>query len=157
MPFCEKCGAQVAAGTAFCPGCGAAQSSSGGGGGAGTGTAAGTGLDQNVAGLLSYVAGWITGIIFFVIDKRSYVRFHAAQSMVVFGGVHVLYYVLRFVLGGVLGFGGVWAFWSLYGLILAVLELASFVVWILCMVKAYQGERFKLPLLGDIAESIAGK
>jgi uncharacterized membrane protein len=155
MPFCAKCGAQVAAGTAFCPGCGAAQSSSGGGGA--TGAAAGTGLDQNVAGLLSYVAGWMTGIIFFVTDKRPYVRFHAAQSMVVFGGLQVLYIVLRIVLGGMLGLGGVFAFWSLYGLLLGVVELAGFVCWILCMVKAYQGERFKLPFLGDIAENIAGK
>ena len=51
-----------------------------------------TGLDENVAGLLCYVLGWVTGIIFFLIDKRPYVRFHAAQSIVVFGGLHILNY-----------------------------------------------------------------
>jgi len=153
MAFCAKCGAQVAAGATFCPACGAPQSASGGGAGVGTGT----GLDENVAGLLSYVAGWVTGIIFFVIDKRPFVKFHAAQSMVLFGAFTVLYWILGIALAGTLGLGGVYAFWSLYGLVFAVLRLAGLVLWILCMVKAYQGERYKLPFVGDIAQNIAGK
>ena len=153
MAFCAKCGAQVAAGATFCPSCGAPQSASGGG----SGVATGTGLDENVAGLLSYVLGWVTGIIFFVIDKRPFVKFHAAQSMVVFGAITVLYWVLGIALAGTLGLGGAYAFWSLYGLVFGVLRLGSLIIWIFCMVKAYQHERFKLPFVGDIAENIAGK
>ncbi|MFI5338075.1 MAG: DUF4870 domain-containing protein [Opitutales bacterium] len=152
MPFCAKCGGQVAAGATFCTGCGA-QAPTGGG----ARVATGTGLDENVAGLVCYVGLWVTGLIFFLIDKRPFVRFHAAQSLVLFGAFTVLYYVLSFVLGGILGLGGSFAFWSLYGLIFRVLELAGCILWILCMVKAYQGERFKVPFVGDIAENIAGK
>ena len=47
-----------------------------------------TGLSENVAGLLCYILGWITGLIFLLIDKRPFVRFHAAQSIVVFLGLH---------------------------------------------------------------------
>ncbi|HKO05923.1 MAG TPA: DUF4870 domain-containing protein [Candidatus Acidoferrales bacterium] len=153
MPFCAKCGAQVAAGATSCPSCGAAQAPSGGG----AGVATGTGLDENVAGLICYVGWWITGLIFFVIDKRPFVRFHAAQSLVIFGAFTILYYVLGIVLIGTIGMGGLFFFGSIYALIFGVLRLAGLLLWILCMVKAYQHERFKLPFVGDIAENIAGK
>lgn len=104
------------------------------------------GIPENVAGLLCYVFGWITGLIFYLIDKRPFVRFHAAQSMVVFGGLQVLYIILGRVPGR-----------SLTGLMLQVAGLLSVVLWIVLMVKAYQGARYKLPALGDIAENIAGK
>jgi len=55
------------------------------------------GMAENVAGLLCYVLGWVTGIIFFLIDKRPYVRFHAAQSIIVFGGLHVLNIVVGII------------------------------------------------------------
>ena len=51
-------------------------------------------MDENVAGLLCYSLGWVTGLIFYLVDKRPFVRFHAAQSMVVFGGLHIIYYIL---------------------------------------------------------------
>jgi uncharacterized membrane protein len=54
---------------------------------AGSGT---SGISENVAGLLCYVLGWVTGLIFYFIDKRPFVRFHAAQSIVVFGGLTVI-------------------------------------------------------------------
>jgi len=155
MPFCAKCGAQVAAGAASCTSCGAAQSPSGGG----AGVATGTGLDENVAGVLSYVVGWVTGIIFFVIDKRPFVKFHAAQSIVVFGALFVLSFGLNFFLhmswmmGAATGFIGS----MLSFLASSVIGLVALIAWVLCMVKAYQGERYKLPILGDIAENLAGK
>jgi|SRR5271168_3380841 len=157
MAFCAKCGAQVAAGTAFCPSCGAPQSASSGGGSAGSAGAAGSGLEQNLAGLLCYAGFWITGIIFLLIDKRPFVRFHAAQSLVLFGGLHVVRYILLRILFMVFGFGGIFFFGSVAVLIADLIGLAAFILWIFCMVKAYQGERFKLPFIGDIAESIAGK
>ena len=79
MAFCSACGAEVS-GAAFCPKCGAARAGSPRPPPAAAPTA---GMDENVAGLLSYFFGWITGIIFFLIDKRPFVKFHAAQSIVV--------------------------------------------------------------------------
>jgi uncharacterized membrane protein len=65
-----------------------------------------SGLSENVAGLLCYVLGWITGLVFFLIDKRPYVRFHAAQSLVVFGGLHILRIVLAMMFRVSWWFGG---------------------------------------------------
>ena len=152
MAFCAKCGTQVADGTTFCPNCGAPQAGAPAGGGA----TAGTGMAENVAGLLCYVLGWITGLIFFLIDKRPFVRFHAAQSMVTFGALHVLSIVLGFVLGASMFVGGMGGF-GVGIMVIWLINLACLVLWVLCMVKAYQSERFKLPLAGDIAENIAGK
>jgi uncharacterized membrane protein len=101
-----------------------------------------TGLSPNIAGLLCYVAGWITGIIFFVLEQRNkFVRFHAAQSIVAFGTITVagVLFGLIPVVGG--------AFSSIMGII-------GFIVWIIMMVKAYNGEWYKLPWAGDVAERI---
>lgn len=99
-----------------------------------------TGLTENLAGLLCYLAGWITGLVFFLVEKENtFVRFHALQSILTFGGLTVLMMVLGIV--PILG-------WMLF----PVLAIVQIVLWILLMVKAYQGERFKLPVVGDIAE-----
>lgn len=102
-----------------------------------------TGLDPNLAALLSYLLGFVTGILFLVIERRSsYVRFHAYQSTVTFLGLVVLQFVCGFV--------------PLIGWIAsALLGVASLVVWVLMMVKAIQGERYKLPIVGDLAEERA--
>ncbi len=99
-----------------------------------------TGMQPNLAALLSYLAGIITGVIFFLLEKENkYVRFHAMQSIVTFGFFLVVNVVLGFI--PIIG-------WSLMPL-LGILQL---IVWIILMVKAYQGEKFKLPIIGDIAE-----
>ncbi len=156
MAFCAKCGADVA-GASFCPKCGAPQSAvAPAAGGAPVATASGdSGLAENVAGLLSYIAGWVTGLIFYLIDKRPFVRFHAAQSLVLFGAIVVAYILLGMLAAGSI-FGG-WMAMLFSVLIYGVLGIGSFVLWILCMVKAYQGVKFKLPVVGDIAEKMAGK
>jgi uncharacterized membrane protein len=113
-------------------------------------------MAENVAGLLCYVLGWITGLIFYFVDKRPYVRFHAAQSIVVFGGLHVIYFVVGAFVGFSLfssGWTGFSMAWALYG----VLDLVGFVLWILLMIKAYQGERFRVPVAADLADKIFGK
>jgi len=115
-----------------------------------------TNLDVNVAGALCYVLGWITGLIFFFIDRRPSVQFHARQSIVVFGAIAVLYVVL----GPMMGFGlmtGGMGVWSIFHLLLSVVWLASIVLWILLMVKAYQGEKFRVPIAADLADKIFGK
>ena len=111
-------------------------------------------MAENVAGLLCYVLGWITGLILYFIDKRPYVRFHAAQSIVVFGGLHIIEILLSmfFGLSVISGFGGFSMAWVLSG----ILGLLIFVLWILLMVKAYQGERFRVPVAADIADKIFG-
>ena len=106
MAFCKACGQEIGTAT-FCPKCGANQSA------AAVPVAAPVaspteGLQENVAGLLCYVLGWVTGIIFLLIDKRPFVRFHAAQSIVVFGGLTIIRIALIFmhgILGGIIGFG----------------------------------------------------
>jgi uncharacterized membrane protein len=113
-------------------------------------------MSENLAGLLSYVLGWITGIILYLIDKRPFVRFHAAQSMVVFGGLHIISIVLGMFFGvGMFarGFAGFSATWALLGLI----DIVSLVLWILLMIKAYQHERFRVPVAADLADKIFGK
>jgi uncharacterized membrane protein len=100
-----------------------------------------TGMEANVAALLSYLLGFVTGIIFYVIEKdNKFVRFHAMQSMITFGGLFVVNAVLTTILG-TLGFR-----------LAQLLSLLGFALWIILMIKAYQGELFKLPVVGDIAE-----
>jgi uncharacterized membrane protein len=150
MAFCKACGTEVG-GAAFCPKCGASQ------GAAAVPApvapaASSEGLAENVAGLLCYVLGWLTGIIFILIDKRPFVRFHAAQSIVVFGALTVI----RIGLGIVMGIGGFVGF-GLWALVSMALGLLGLVLWILLMVKAYQHELFRVPIAAGIADGIAGK
>src|SRR5580692_7373458 len=151
MPHCTKCGTMVADNVGFCPSCGAPQAE-------GVATAmtpaasTQSGLSENVAGLLCYLLGWITGLIFFLTDKRPFVRFHAAQSIVVFGGLTIIRIVLAmlFIAGGAaglsVGFG-----------LLTLVSIVGVVLWILLMVKAYQGEKFRIPVAADLADQIFGK
>ena len=104
MAFCSKCGGEVGVGVAFCPKCGQTQT---GEQVTTTSQSAQSGMSENVAGLLCYVLGWLTGIIFYLIDKRPFVRFHAAQSIVVFGGLHILNIVVGIIFGaGLMMMGG---------------------------------------------------
>ncbi|MFC1992798.1 DUF4870 domain-containing protein [Chloroflexota bacterium] len=103
-----------------------------------------TGLPPNVAGLLCYVGGWISGIIFLILEpKNKWIRFHAAQSIVVFGAITVA----GIILGWIPIIGDAFA---------AIISVIGFILWIILMVKAHQGERFRLPWAGEIAERIAG-
>jgi uncharacterized membrane protein len=113
------------------------------------------GMAENVAGLLCYSLGWVTGLIFLLIDKRPFVRFHAAQSLVVFGGLHVAYYVLFSIF--FVGIGAPLRGSGLGVSLMDAIRLLATVLWIVLMVKAYQGERFKLPYAADFAENIAGR
>ncbi len=97
MAHCTKCGAEVAANAQFCQTCGQPQPAAAAAPPASwqPGPAANAGgLSENAAAALSYALGWITGIIFFLIDKRPYVRFHAAQSVVTFGILNLIRLVL---------------------------------------------------------------
>ena len=113
-------------------------------------------MSENVAGVLCYVLGWVTGLIFFFIDKRPFVRFHAAQSIVVFGGLQIIYTILARVFISSLWIGGVGAL-SVGGLLISLIDLLALVLWVLLMVKAYQHEKYKVPVASGIAESLAGR
>jgi uncharacterized membrane protein len=107
--------------------------------------ASSTGLDPNVAGLLCYLLAFVTGIVFLIVEKENrFVRFHAYQSLAVFGVLTLISLVAGFipVIGTPISFliGPVWL-----------------ILWVLLMVKAYQGERFKIPVAGDWAEEQSGK
>ncbi|HEB12347.1 MAG TPA: DUF4870 domain-containing protein [Actinobacteria bacterium] len=116
-----------------------------------------TGLEPNLAALLAYLFGWISGLIFYLIEtKNKYVRFHALQSIL----FSIAYFVVFFVIGtifSVLGSmpGAGLLFASLGGLFSMVFGIGFFVVWIMLMVKAYKGEKWLLPIIGDIAEKNA--
>ena len=160
MPHCTRCGNEVPATAQFCQVCGQPQAGASPAPNPGPvqpyPVATGTGLSENVAACLSYALGWITGIIFYLIDQRPYVRFHAAQSIVTFGGLHLIRIVLGMIFGiGFLygGFGG----WGIGWMLIACVGLLSFVLWIVLMVKAFQGERFMVPVAGDIAVNLANK
>ena len=106
------------------------------------GTESTVNLEPKVAGLLCYVGWWISGLIFFIIEqKNDWIRFHAAQSLITFGSIVV--------------FGSLVAPIPWVGLPLAIVTwFIGFVLWIVLMVKAYNGERFKLGIFGDFAEKL---
>ncbi len=102
-----------------------------------------TGLEDNVAGLLCYVLGWITGIVFLIIERESkFVRFHAIQSIIVFGALNLISSIIIPLTW--IPFIG-WIF----GFALAIITL---VLWILLMIRAYHGEQYKVPVAGNLAE-----
>jgi uncharacterized membrane protein len=99
-----------------------------------------TGFNANVAAALSYLVGFVTGIIFLVIEKENkFVRFHAMQSTLVFAGIVAVDILLQIVpiLGALV-------------VIFVVIPLSA-ILWLLLMFKAYQGQEFKLPLVGQMA------
>jgi uncharacterized membrane protein len=98
------------------------------------------GMEQNLEGLLCYVLAWVTGIIFLLLEKdNKFVRFQAVQSIVVFGAYTVIAIILSFI--PVVGW-----------IISLILGILAFVLWIVLMVKAYQGQMYRLPVAGNIAE-----
>ncbi len=114
-------------------------------------------LGENVVGALAYSLGFVTGILCYVlVEENPFVRFHAVQSIVVFAGLLVLSFGINLLLGIVLFIpvvGGVFA--TLFGFATQILGLAGLVVWVLLMVKAYQGERYELPVAGPLANDYA--
>lgn len=101
------------------------------------------GLDKNVASVLCYLGLWVTGLVFYLSEKEDKdIRFNAMQSILTFGGLTVAYTFLS-----VIPYIGT----SLSGLI----SLFTFILWLICLVKSYQETRFKLPIVGDLAEKQA--
>jgi len=123
-----------------------------------------TGLDENIAALLSYIFGWVSGLVFFLIEKDSrLVRFHAMQSLllnavaIVVGiAIWIISVVLLIITSQISGL--------LSTLISVITTLVAFVFFIgiligviMCLIKAYQGQYFKLPVVGNFAEKFSAK
>lgn len=116
----------------------------------------GTGLAPNVASLLCYICAPITSIIFLLIEKENKdVKFHAWQGTL-YGGtliaLNIVLNLLGFLLGHLADFLGA----LVLSFLLPVIWIGLFILWIVLLIKAYQGERWKLPILGDIAAQKAG-
>ena len=127
-------------------------------------TKSSTGLDDNVAALLSYIFGWVSGLIFFIMEKDSrLVRFHAMQSILlnavalVVGIALWIGWVVVAIVGAMISesLGALFGF--LFGLLIFVFYIAVFVGAILCLIKAYQRQYFKLPVIGNFAEKFSTK
>ena len=100
-----------------------------------------TGLDANLAAALAYAVGWVSGLAFLLFEQdNKFVKFHALQSVIVFGGLSLAWMIA----------------WSVpfLGWIVAIFIIPPLtaVLWLILMYKAYQGERFKVPGAGDMAE-----
>ena len=123
-----------------------------------------TGLDENIAALLSYVFGWLSGLIFFLMEKDSrLVRFHAMQSILLSVAAIVIFVVFWIIAGvATLALGYIssilsFLVWIVTVLVGGVLGLAIVVGAIICLVKAFQGQYFKLPVIGNMAEKFSAK
>jgi uncharacterized membrane protein len=110
-----------------------------------------TGLDANIAGALSYFFGLLSGAVFFAIETDSrFVKFHAMQSMLASVAAIVIW-IVYMVLASILVYIPVLG-WLVMLLLWAGLALGMLGVWLFSMFKAFQGERFKLPYIGEVAE-----
>jgi len=156
MAFCARCGAQLAEGTSFCASCGTPVGSVASG--PATPAATGTAMASNVAGLLTYILGFITGIIFLVIEpykNDKFVRFHAFQS-IFFNVALVVFWIAYLILSSILGFVSLGILAMLMGLLGLVITLAILAYWIFLMYKAYNNELYKIPFIGDLAAKQVG-
>ena len=99
------------------------------------------GLDENLAAALAYALGWITGAAFLLIEPANkFVRFHALQSVLVFGSLSIAWLVAMAI--------------PFLGWLIALILIPplSVILWLLLMFKAYKGERFRVPFFGEIAD-----
>lgn len=103
----------------------------------------GTGLDKKTAGALSYVLGPVSGIIFLVLEKDPFVRFHAMQSTILFVSLFALQWVLVLTI--------------ILALLSPLVGILAFVLWLLCIYKAWQGEEWEVPVVGKIARNLVKK
>lgn len=158
MAFCSKCGTQVGTDSSFCGKCGTPVSGPSMAA-AVAAQAPGTAMSNNVAGMLCYSLGLVTGIIFLVIEPYKnirFVRFHAIQSVLYFVACCVFGAMWRVIVINIfLAGGGLHSFFT-FGWLYSFIRLLMFVGWIFLMVKAYGNEEFKLPILGDLAAQQAG-
>lgn len=110
------------------------------------------GLGRNLAGALAYSLTFISGLFFYLLADDEYVRFHATQSILTFGGLFALVLLLE-LLGGVLDVlvPGT-TFPAAFALLSSALGLFAFLLWVVLLVQAARGERFRLPGVGRVVD-----
>ena len=146
--FCTSCGTANDDAAGFCSKCGHAMAGGtppAGGPVVAVPATAAPGLTDNVAGMLAYIT-IIPAIVFLVVEpynRNRFIRFHAFQSIFLCVAWIILHTALRIVLP--------WFLWPLWGLI----DLALFALWVVLLIKAYGGQKWKLPIVGDMAEKQA--
>jgi len=136
---CPKCGAERSEreGFRFCGKCGSYLDAD---------EATSIGLDPGMGGLLCYLLGWLTGLIFILVERKNdFVRFHAMQSIVVFGTLSV--FAVIFSILGLIPYIGI-----IFDILNWILLVVSVILWLFLMIKASQGERYRLPWAGDHAQ-----
>lgn len=115
-----------------------------------------SGLDPKIAGLLAYLFGWVSGLVIYLIEKEDKeVRFHALQSIalsIVLVAFAVIVSIITAILIPLAAFSGLGFLFRIFMLFIQVVYLGVFVLWIFLMVKAYNQEHFKLPIIGDMVE-----
>jgi uncharacterized membrane protein len=150
---CPVCGGPVTDDT--CPSCGAdVRDGNTAGDGDGRNQTV-LGLDRNLAGAFSYSLTFVSGVVFYVLADDEFVRFHAAQSVVAFGGLFTLNLLVSFLQGATATTPGVGpALAAVLGGLSAVVTLVAFGLWILLMVTASRGRRVALPLVGGLVDGV---
>jgi uncharacterized membrane protein len=114
-------------------------------------------VDPRLSALLCYAAWWVSGLIFLIIEQQSRtVRFHAAQSLVLFGTFFVVLLLLGLLSGAMLFISGRTAFQAVQ-LLGYVVWLAAVLIWVVLMYRTYNGETWRVPLAGDLAAKIAAR
>ena len=123
-----------------------------------------TGLDENVAALLSYVFTWLSGLIFFLMEKESrLVRFHAMQAILLGGSALVLgivlwvAWVILLIIATQVSDALVMLLNLVFMLLMGAFYIGLLIAWIMCMIKAYGKQYFKLPVIGNLAEKFSTK
>jgi len=159
MAFCNSCGTEMDAGVKFCPKCGqASDAASGAAAGAGnpsSGSVPAATSNDNVMGAVAYLT-IIPAILFLVIEpysKNRFVRFHAFQMIFLCLAMFAIW-IAEFIIGMVLAFVPVAG--PILGFVMGlVVFFGSIAAWAFAAYKAYQGEKYKLPMIGDLAEQQA--
>ena len=158
--FCSKCGTENPDQAKSCSECGAglAVAATPTEGASKPESESSTGMSANVAGLLCYVVGWITGIVFVVWEKKStFVKFHAWQSIMVFGVLMAAHLILGTILGAIAVVTFSPGLMILAGVMSWIIGLLGLILWIILMIQAGTGKMWKVPLAGDWAEKQANK
>jgi uncharacterized membrane protein len=113
-------------------------------------------MAPNKAAIFSYALGWVSGLIFLVMErKNSFVRFSAAQSFLFFGGVTILQVILRLI--GAIPFLGTILLAPILGLVGTVITIAALAAWLFLLFQAYRGVKVKIPIVGDYAEALVAR
>lgn len=159
--FCPKCGTQNPDNAAFCSKCGnnlrAGAAPNMGPGPQpqmnmrpAPGVSQGTGLQKNVAALLSYIFGWLSGLIFYFVETDRFVRLHAMQSILISVPLTVIYLILALIPISIYS----WGLLTVFAIIRWIFFLGWLVLAVIALLKAYANQWYKLPIVGDMAEKL---